>query len=142
MQHMSTRIQVGALNQSDKAILTFLLPKEWVGQEQIADHLTQSCGGMFDAQNRPPMETLEKLANLGLIERNPKAGRQWGLSMDGDVLARQIQGVPKGPKKMSRAEAAVKADEPAGGEEVAAPVNTPPRERYGKKRARTAQTPE
>lgn len=133
---MSTRIQVGALNQSDKAILTFLLPREWVGQEHIADHLTHICGGMFDANNRPPMETLEKLANLGLIERNPKAGRQWGLSADGDVLARQIQGVPKGPKKASRAEK-VAAEIAAGDNEQPAAVEVP-REKYGKKRARTA----
>lgn len=134
---MSTRIQVGALNQSDKAILTFLLPKEWVGQEQIADHLTHTCGGMFDANNRPPMETLEKLANLGLIERNPKAGRQWGLSADGDVLARQIQGVPKGPKKASRAEKVAAEIAAAGDNEQPAAVEVP-REKYGKKRARTA----
>lgn len=134
---MSTRIQVGALNQSDKAILTFLLPKEWVGQEQIADHLTHTCGGMFDANNRPPMETLEKLANLGLIERNPKAGRQWGLSVDGDTLARQVQGVPLGAKKQSRAAKVLAEQAAAGDNEQPAAVEVP-REKYGKKRARTA----
>jgi hypothetical protein len=141
---MSTRIQVGALNQSDKAILTFLLPKEWVGQEQIADHLTQSCGGMFDATNRPPMETLEKLSNLALIERNPRAGRQWGLSVDGDTLARQIQGVPKATKKASRAEAAAAKDatDDAGDNEAPASSDAPQREKYGKKRARTADATE
>jgi hypothetical protein len=135
---MSTRIQVGALNESDKAILTFLLPKEWVGQEQIADHLTHVCGGMFDANNRPPMETLEKLSNLGIIERNPKAGRQWGLSADGDALARQIHGVPKGAKKASRAEKVLAEQAVAGDGEAPAASDTPQRAKYGKKRARTA----
>ena len=84
------------------------------------------------------METLEKLANLGLIERNPKAGRQWGLSADGDVLARQIQGVPKGPKKASRAEKVAAEIAASGDNEQPAAVEVP-REKYGKKRARTAE---
>lgn len=139
MPTMSTRINPDTLNESDREILTFLLPHQYVGQERITDHLTQTFGHVFDANRRPPMETLEKLANTGLIERNPKAGRQWGLSLEGEAAAKHLAGEKPAPiRKATRQVQA--AAEPA--EVAQVDTTVVPRARYGKKRDRAAESPD
>ncbi len=136
MHAMSTRINPDTLNESDREILTFLLPHQYVGQERITDHLTQTFGHVFDDKRRPPMETLEKLANSGLIERNPKAGRQWGLSLEGEAAAKHVAGEKPAPVRKAKRQAEVA--EPS--EAVQVDTTVVPRARYGAKRGR-AESP-
>lgn len=72
----------------DAAIVRYLDSEgKYIGQEVIADYITQTMGAHS-------ISAMERLNNLGLIERDPTAGRRWGLSRDGRELAAQLRTAP------------------------------------------------
>lgn len=91
---------LSAMTPAEKCIIATIRdhPKGWVNQAHLCDRVTQELAA-------PSMEAMETLNNRGLIESNPKVGREWGLTPIGREVAELLPmpaGAPVGRERRER----------------------------------------